>query len=491
MNSLRYLPGDGYALVGTGHILMLPVGTEPELLDRLWSSLGPEASVESLLSALLGSVEMKINELPDLAIISRQPAAHVVVRGTATFTGHTGAGSETASGADIATWQERRFAALDSWTASLHAETPEGQQLPINEGVVRAAALNFGSPSETKNESEGTAQSVAAPATDDVAGPEADSEVTQLASAPAKPATEQASSTPDRTEAPTRAQAVVEPAAAKEAPAATAGVEDSAGKPEADEAPEDTQDPEVYEHSTGTDELSLASELLGRRGDAATEYEPVDADDSDTILKPRPAGVAAPDELPDPDRDGDTIIRSAPRDHSGSLGESISLAGAPVSAEPNEFVLARVCADGHPNPPTASSCRSCGAALRGEARQVRKPAMGRMLVSDESGQSESSHELTRSVIVGRQPSAQGFTGTPEPKLMKVHSPSGDISRSHLQVRIEGWHVELVDLGATNGTVLLREGQAPRRLGKAESVLLLSGDVADLGDGVSLRFEELP
>jgi hypothetical protein len=50
---------------------------------------------------------------------------------------------------------------------------------------------------------------------------------------------------------------------------------------------------------------------------------------------------------------------------------------------------------------------------------------------------------------------------------------------------------LCDLKATNGTMLIREGQPPRRLGHGESMILLDGDIADLGDGISLRFEDLP
>jgi len=36
-------------------------------------------------------------------------------------------------------------------------------------------------------------------------------------------------------------------------------------------------------------------------------------------------------------------------------------------------------------------------------------------------------------------------------------------------------------------VLVREGQAPRRLGQGEEVLLHDGDVAEVGDGIALRF----
>ena len=77
-----------------------------------------------------------------------------------------------------------------------------------------------------------------------------------------------------------------------------------------------------------------------------------------------------------------------------------------------------------------------------------------------------------------------------PRLVQVTSGNGDISRSHVEVRLDGWDVLLVDLKATNGTVLVREGQAPRRLSQGEEAILLNGDIAELGDGISLLFEGL-
>lgn len=99
-------------------------------------------------------------------------------------------------------------------------------------------------------------------------------------------------------------------------------------------------------------------------------------------------------------------------------------------------------------------------------------------------------ELDQSLIIGRQPSVSRVQGRGMPKLVQVTSAGGDISRSHVEVRLDGWHVLLCDLKATNGTVLIRAGQPPRRLGEGETAFLLDGDVAQLGDDVFLRFEGL-
>ncbi|MUK03648.1 FHA domain-containing protein, partial [Vibrio cholerae] len=150
------------------------------------------------------------------------------------------------------------------------------------------------------------------------------------------------------------------------------------------------------------------------------------------------------------------------------------------------LVLARLCVAGHANAPTSSACAVCGEDLQAETQRVRRPNLGVMRIS--TGEVV---DLDRSLVIGRQPSVSRVQGKEMPRLVQVQSESGDISRSHVEVRLDGWHVMLCDLKATNGTVLIREGQPPRRLGQGETAFLLDGDIAQLGDDVSLRFEDLP
>ncbi|WOF22661.1 FHA domain-containing protein [Microbacterium betulae] len=99
-------------------------------------------------------------------------------------------------------------------------------------------------------------------------------------------------------------------------------------------------------------------------------------------------------------------------------------------------------------------------------------------------------ELDRPVVVGRRP--RGVRATDEaPRLVTVESPSSDISRSHVEVRPDADGVVVVDLHSTNGTTLLRGGAAPVQLYPGEHTLVVSGDVVDLGDGVTIAFEDLP
>ncbi|MNW34106.1 hypothetical protein D3C74_110770 [compost metagenome] len=632
MNGLSYIPGDWYALVNNQHIVLLPASASAEQVNVLWSNLVGKTTVEALLSELLPLYQMNIAELPNFALVSRDRAPHLVLRGAPEFTARTAAGDELVSGAGIATWTERKLGESKSWTLSTGSANPEAAfALPISEGIVRVSSLEWGTegdaaagapagaaskspatpsapakaapslmapaaaaakpaaapakapaptaakpaaaPAQAKAPAATAAKPAAAPAvakpTDApakapaaakepapaAAKPAAAPAVAKPAAAPAKapaaakepvPAAAKPAAAPAQAKTPaaTAAKPAAAPAPAK-APAAAKEPAPTAAKPASDpgaaapskeagdpkgpaavlaraakaadaakvsaqgagdeqtdgtatsyalpptEVSEETQDPAQYEQEAYSEEPSLGGQLLGARGAAETVYDTGQGDDLDTIIKPRPGSPASSARPVEPADDEHTIIRGSSVPKSNAASGLDAKDGTENSVSLNEFILARSCSKRHPNPPTASTCRECGERLTGQAQQVRKPAMGRMIVSDHGGAREYAHELNRSVILGRQPSAAAIKSDTEPRLLKVESPSGDISRSHLHVRVEGWHVQLVDLGATNGTVLLREGQRPRRLSRHQEIMLINGDVADLGDGVSIRFEDLP
>ncbi|WP_458113736.1 hypothetical protein M1D88_06435 [Arthrobacter sp. R1-13] len=187
----------------------------------------------------------------------------------------------------------------------------------------------------------------------------------------------------------------------------------------------------------------------------------------------------------DSDHDGQTIMKSDLAGMAAAGQASVPGNGDANGDRTGPRVLARVCPQNHANPPTHSECSTCHQPLPDDAVQVPRPALGRMRVS--TGELI---DLDQSMIVGRQPSVSRVQGGVMPRLVQVASPSGDISRSHVEVRLEGWHVMLCDLKATNGTVLVREGQSPRRLAQGEMAILLDGDIAQLADDISLRFEEI-
>ena len=166
---------------------------------------------------------------------------------------------------------------------------------------------------------------------------------------------------------------------------------------------------------------------------------------------------------------------------------SPSVAPLPTSPAgvPGEVSLTgQLCPQGHANPPERDRCRTCGAVLTGPTRTVRRPPLGVALLS-----TGGRIVLDRSAVIGRRPRASRVSAHDVPQLVTVPSPQQDISRSHLELRLEGWHVLATDLGTTNGTTLHRPGYEPLRLRPREGVVLHDGDLLDLGDGVRVRFGE--
>ncbi|MEK8225706.1 FHA domain-containing protein [Oerskovia sp. M15] len=94
----------------------------------------------------------------------------------------------------------------------------------------------------------------------------------------------------------------------------------------------------------------------------------------------------------------------------------------------------------------------------GDAHLVTRPSLGRLTLSN--GQVV---ELDRPVVLGRRPRTTRAQSNDLPRLVAVPSPEQDISRSHVEIQLEGWHVLVCDLNTTNGTTLHRPGQPPRRL----------------------------
>lgn len=185
----------------------------------------------------------------------------------------------------------------------------------------------------------------------------------------------------------------------------------------------------------------------------------------------------------------DPTSRAAAASSPGGASDAGRAQAVPSSSRPSAprtpvRVGALVCPAGHASSPDRATCRACGAPLAGPVRSVERPSLGTLEIS-----TGGSIPLDRTVVIGRRPRASRVSGDDVPTLITVPSPQQDISRSHVEVRPEGWHVVVVDLATTNGTRLLRGHQEPVRLRPHEGVLLAPGDVLDLGDGVALRWTE--
>ncbi|MET0144399.1 MAG: FHA domain-containing protein [Ilumatobacteraceae bacterium] len=156
-------------------------------------------------------------------------------------------------------------------------------------------------------------------------------------------------------------------------------------------------------------------------GGAVVVDLPIDADDLDVTLPPPASGALVPD-----------VVGSATGEGRGSL------------------VDAKLCGNGHPNPPTAATCGVCGAFLApGTAAivHVPRPTLGRLRV--DVGEVV---ELDQELLIGRNPDRD--TDEDRRSLRRVRLGGEKVSRSHVEVRFQGWEIFVADCGSTNGTFVV-------------------------------------
>ncbi len=121
---------------------------------------------------------------------------------------------------------------------------------------------------------------------------------------------------------------------------------------------------------------------------------------------------------------------------------------AEVEADPNNaLVRGIVCSRDHFNDPRAAFCMVCGISMVHVTHNLVegvRPTLGFLVFDDGS-----TFTLDRSYVLGRepgQPAEPGMDGllVPDPERQSV-------SRRHAEIRLDGWFVNLIDLGSTNGS----------------------------------------
>lgn len=259
-------------------------------------------------------------------------------------------------------------------------------------------------------------------------------------------------------------------------PSAWAPAPEPAAEPEADPAPEPEPIPEpdptpasrpdpepAPRPGPTTAVLTPLTPIVGGHAHAAqlaADAEPADAE------------PAAQPGLDDPDAFDATVDRSA----------LLAGAAAPVSSV---SVLAVLCPAGHVSPPHSGTCRTCGRDVPAQTPfSTPRPPLGILRLS--SGDIVT---LDRGVLLGRAPSVDPTTPVAQrPHVVKVASPLRDVSRTHLEIHLEGWHVLVRDLATTNGTTVTLPGHGPQRLLANDQQVIEPGTVIALADEVTLTFE---
>lgn len=456
-----YVEGPWLALVTPRSVAMLadaPLASLATLADAL-----SERGLAGFIDALTEATGTTASSLPEFAVaIAEEHGIRVAVRGGSTLTDASGDGSTVVTGVGVTGWAEsvwEKSAAVDI----VSPESPRGGELWILEGAVRAASVRW-SPSAQRSKptpgSETISASPLTPRSSPVVPPPPDTDVVPVPRAQESSPTEQgeASGAADRHDAAGRNDEI--------SLETLAPAYDTEGDPQ-EEASHDAEFGSLWGstvsspatvRSGGDPLISSLPEFTSPPVTPPSE-EPVasapSAPPGSAVPVPSPA---AQPRVPSP--------AQAPGDHDGAT-VSIAALRAMTSGQPP------LTGDGAPVPSFAT------------AEQLVKERRGRAVMSNGAVVT-----LDKSVIVGRAPKASRVTGE-MPHLVTVPSPTQDISRSHVELRVEGTAVVAVDLNTTNGTVVRRHGAEPVRLHPGEPHVLLTGDVIDIGDGVTITLEDLP
>lgn len=533
--SIRYAPGPAFALVRPGLAILVDASIGTAVAAELWTAVHAadvsarelgQRDLATLLDAVTEVLDPTWRALPAFAIAlvhaeagteatpaaDEAPsacegrwAAQIAVRGDFAAMVTTTASTERISGPAVTTWVDKRIGDVVhvELVAGAGADGAGAPVLCIADGIVPASALSWdlregaGAPAEAAPV--GVALGLA-DARDLVAGPivadEGSAVTLEKVSPPA------ASAEPDRGEdiGPGHEAGSIheiESDFARTLASFPDTWEDEAAPEPGDQGEADDRDDrddrrDALDHEDDTlDTISSRGALRAvSSGSVATVAPAVPAVTLDA-RGPGDARVTSAG-VDDDVFDDTTVFAAAIAQIKSSVQPGAIPPPPPPPVEPfreparqGTEVLARSCFFSHANPPARSTCGQCGGGLSPTAQLVERPSLGRVEVS--TGESV---DLSVPVVVGRFPQAQATASPVAQRLVTVPSPNQDISRSHLEIRLDGWHVLLVDLDTVNGTTLLRAGQPPRRLQPSEPTLVAVGDVADLGDGVTLSFQEL-
>ncbi|MDQ4138081.1 MAG: hypothetical protein M3116_04465 [Actinomycetota bacterium] len=94
--------------------------------------------------------------------------------------------------------------------------------------------------------------------------------------------------------------------------------------------------------------------------------------------------------------------------------------------------------------------------------------------------------LDEDVHIGRNPRPPRAEQCRPVRLLRVESPTGVVSSSHLGLRRIGSTAVAADLMSTNGTVVFLPGFPPRRLRQGESVVAPPGTRLEIGEGIVIE-----
>ncbi len=161
------------------------------------------------------------------------------------------------------------------------------------------------------------------------------------------------------------------------------------------------------------------------------------------------------------------------RSEDGDQGDQAS----PMPKDPGRVEVEGIlCSRGHFNNPRSAYCMVCGMSMLHLTPNpvVRpRPTLGFIVFDDGS-----SFGLDRSYVIGREPKVSGDSSA---ELLTVHDNNDTLSRTHAELRLTGWTVQLFDMESTNGTYIWdATNERWNQLTPGHPVELRSGETVALG-----------
>jgi len=475
---MRYIPGTWLAITAGESAAILPAGPDAAVVTALAEGLA-SGGVLGFVDALTAGLGVGVSAMPAFGVVVKEADGYrVAVRGE--VIARVPGGEASLDGAGVTGWAEAVWADAATVAVAVGPAADAGAQAWwVERGVVLASRIELGEAVS------GAAPAAEAPtAAAEPSAPAA--EAPALAAAPTPEAPAPVAEAPEAAEP--SAPAADVPSAVPEAPVSFTTrydyqeLDGPAPQPEPTPAAEGEAEDDFelnlsFTSLWGATDADLAPPAPASPTSAAPAAPPAPASPPPPA-PPTPASAApAPPPAPPPpfsppagtpsapaqagDHDGETVSEEVARSISNSLSKLPPPVAPPVSTAP-------------PGMPVFATPEQVARATRGRAVLSTGPVI----------------ELDRNVIIGRLPRAARITGE-MPHLVAVPSPQQDISRNHLEIRVEGSTVTVVDLDSTNGSFLHRMGAEPVRLHPNEPTVVVSGDVIDIGDNVTVTLEDLP
>ncbi|MEO9139972.1 MAG: FHA domain-containing protein, partial [Jatrophihabitans sp.] len=149
-------------------------------------------------------------------------------------------------------------------------------------------------------------------------------------------------------------------------------------------------------------------------------------------------------------------------------------------------VLGVYCKNGHFDDPSARYCAICGismAQLTLIPRPGPRPPLGVLVLDDGA-----IFSLDTDYVIGRSPDRFESVTSGAARPLRLSDRQGLLSRAHLLIRLDGWQVQVVDLGSANGTGVLAPGAAAwQRVAAQTPVTIRPGTEVGFGQR-RLRYE---